>query len=452
MASSKKRPPADLSVTLADFLTRHVPPGQHLVLGLSGGLDSCVLLSLLAAARDRHPFQLQALHVHHGLSPNADAWADFCAGQCEALQVPFQVVRVQVPRDSGLGIEAAARAARYAALAAADADAVVLAHHRDDQAETLLLQLLRGAGVKGLAAMAAASEPASTPGVRPKSLLRPLLETPRAQLLAYAETRHLRWIDDESNLDLAYDRNFVRHAVFPLLERRFPAGCTTLARAAGHLAEAAALLDEVAVADAAGRLAGDRLTLAGMAGWSAPRRNNLLRYWLAGRLGEAPSARSLAELSRQLWLAGDEAQVSVPLAGARVHRYRGQAWLVRERPALTPASLVWQGQPAWEAPAGTLVFEAVTGRGLARSLMEGASLTLRARDGGERFKPDARRPTRTLRHWCQSLGIPAWQRDSLPLLYVGDTLAWVDGIGAACQLKAGAGEPGIEISWQPALA
>jgi len=134
MASSKKRPPADLSVTLADFLTRHVPPGQHLVLGLSGGLDSCVLLSLLAAARDRHPFQLQALHVHHGLSPNADAWADFCAGQCEALRVPFRVARVQVPRDSGLGIEAAARAARYVALAAADADAIVLAHHRDDQA------------------------------------------------------------------------------------------------------------------------------------------------------------------------------------------------------------------------------------------------------------------------------------------------------------------------------
>lgn len=449
MASSKKRPSAELPAKLADFLSRHVTPGQTLTLGLSGGLDSCVLLHLLAGARDTFPFRLQARHVHHGLSPHADAWAAFCADRCAALEVGFEVAQVRVSRDGGRGIEAAARALRYQALLAADGDAVVLAHHRDDQAETLLLQLLRGAGVKGLAGMGAVS--ASSPEQRAGSRvwLRPLLEVPRSQLLAYAQAHGLRWIEDESNLDLAYDRNFLRHRVFPALEQRFPACRATLARSAGHLAEAAELLDEVAAQDAACWVHQGRLKVAGLRAMSEARGKNLLRYWLGSRLPEAPNARRLQEIYRQLLEAGAEAQLRVALDGATVRRYRGEAWL--ELPEVLPgrAILHWQGQAEWRAGGGLLHFKPVTGRGLALRHLEGAPLTVQPRCGGERFQPDCRRPARSLRHCFQESGIPAWQRDSLPLIYLGETLAWVAGLGVACPLQAAPAEPGLEISWQP---
>ena len=452
MASSKKRRPAELPAKLADFLSRHVNPGQRLIVGLSGGLDSSVLLHLLAAARQKHAFTLQALHVNHGLSPNAALWQSFCETFSGELQVPFSAVAVDVPRDSGLGIEAAARDLRYRALLSAGGDAVVLAHHRDDQAETLLLQLLRGAGLKGLAAMGAISEPLAATDGRTVRLLRPLLDVPRAQLLDYAREHGLSWIEDESNLDLAFDRNFLRHAVFPALEQRFPASRTTLARSASHLAEAADLLDEVAAQDAACWIHEGRLKVAGLRAMSGPRAKNLLRYWLASHLPEAPSARRLQEIYRQLLQAGAEAQVRIELAGATLHRYRGEAWLERPKPLPATATLDWQGESAWMVPGGSFGFAQVTGSGLALRHLQPGRLTLPPRYGGERFKPYCQRPTRSLRHWFQEFGIPAWQRDSLPLLYLGETLAWVAGLGVACELQARGDETGLEIVWHPEAA
>src|SRR3989344_6895459 len=194
-----------LKTQLASYLAPIPRPGQKLLLAFSGGLDSRVLLELLAELRSGIGFDLRAMHVHHGLSPNADDWAKFCSDTCAALNVPIEIVRVSVAKDSGLGLEAAARTARYQALLNAGADYVVLAHHQDDQAETLLLQLLRGAGAKGLSGMASRDEE--------RRLLRPLLDNTRAELLAFAKQHHLQWITDESNVDISYDRNYCRHEV-----------------------------------------------------------------------------------------------------------------------------------------------------------------------------------------------------------------------------------------------
>src|SRR5208282_5519945 len=259
MASSRKSPPAEplrassaVDAAIAAAFREHLRPGMRVAVALSGGVDSMVLLDAAAACAARHSLSLSAIHVHHGLSPNAERWAEFCAAQCARRGVPLVTHRLRLERRRGESLEALARTARYARLLDSDVDAVALAHHADDQAETLLLQLLRGAGAHGLSAMAR-----HRPG-RP-ALLRPLLGLPRATLAAYASARALAWIDDESNADLRYARNFLRHEVAPLLAARFPGYPATLVRAARHQAEASELADALAHIDAVGALAGSGL-------------------------------------------------------------------------------------------------------------------------------------------------------------------------------------------------
>src|SRR5256712_5691534 len=241
MESSRNSSPSELPRRVAAALSRTVPQGAHLALGLSGGVDSVALLSILLELAPALRFSLRAVHVNHGISPNAGRWAGFCAELCGKSQVPLQLETVDLSPYRGLGIEGAARQARQEVFARLEADFVVLAQHRDDQAETLLLRLLRGAGLRGLAAM---SSLRSFPGSRAR-LLRPLLEVSRAEIEAYARLRGLEWIEDESNVDTLRQRNFLRHEVFPLIERQFPAVRATVARTAAHLAEARELLDEM---------------------------------------------------------------------------------------------------------------------------------------------------------------------------------------------------------------
>src|SRR5512134_192461 len=291
MASSRKSSRSkaiDLTARVAGQLQPIVRPSDRLLAGLSGGVDSVVLLDVLARVAPRLRLRLSALHVNHQLSPNAGRWESFCRRLCRARGIPFQSVKVGVRR--GDSVEAAARAARHAVFARQDCEYVVLAHHRDDQVETLLLQLLRGAGVKGLAAMPAIrkaesrtqkSDPSVVSRQSSPAILRLLLDVTRAEILAYAKARKLKWIEDESNQDIYFRRNFIRHEVLPVLARRFPAYRATLARAAGHLAKAALLLDELAAADAAGHLADAALSVAALRRLPLARARNLLRYFLA---------------------------------------------------------------------------------------------------------------------------------------------------------------------------
>src|SRR5215470_3673296 len=250
MGSSRKSPPVEVhavDAAVGAALAEYVGPGSRVAVALSGGHDSMVLLDAMAALAPRHDVSLSAIHVHHGLSPNAERWAEFCAAQCALREVPLTLHRVALARGGGRSLEALARAARYELLLAADVDVVALAHHADDQAETLLLQLLRGAGPHGLAAM-----PSWREG-RP-ALLRPLLALPRATLAACAAARGLAWIEDESNEDCRYARNALRRNIAPSLAKQFAGYPATLLRAARHQADAAALLEELAEIDAAGAI------------------------------------------------------------------------------------------------------------------------------------------------------------------------------------------------------
>ena len=320
MAASRKKPPADLPGRVGDFLAARLAPDDRLCVGLSGGCDSVVLLHLLS--RLGFAGRLSAIHVHHGLSPNADHWAGFCADYCHDLGVPLNIQHVAVDRKIGLGLEAAARQARYAAFAECTADCLLLAQHRGDQAETVLFNLLRGTGVTGAAAMPAER---SFGALR---LLRPLLDVSRGEIEAYAAANHLAWVDDESNTDLALTRNYLRHEALTALMQRFPAAEISLAQAAANFSEAAGLLDELAELDWCLAGDGDTARLSVLRELSLPRLKNLLRYRLRQLGWRVPVATRLDEFARQLQTAGPDRHPELVLPEGKMHSARGRLrWL-----------------------------------------------------------------------------------------------------------------------------
>ncbi len=395
------------------------PPRAYL-LAYSGGLDSTVLLHLLAQAGA----PLRAVYVDHGLQPDSAAWGAHCRALCQRLEVVFTLHRVQAHPAPGESPEAAARRARYQALAdilAAD-EALLTAHHQDDQAETVLLQLLRGAGPRGLAAM---------PAARPLGRgwhLRPLLAYPRADLLAYAQAHELHWVDDPSNACLDYDRNFLRHQLMPVLRQRWPAAGRTLGRAARACAEASELMAELAAQDLAAAGAGtDRLPLAGVRGLSLARRRNALFHWLRQRGARAPSAAQMAQIEAMLAAAGDAAP-RLDWDGWSLRRYRDALYLLPAG-ACRPLSLAldWDGRVPLDLPGlGRLVMKPARGRGLRRECVAGG-LRVTFRQGGERCRPVGMRHSRPLKKLLQEAGVPPWQRQRIPLLFIDGQLAAVVG-------------------------
>jgi tRNA(Ile)-lysidine synthase len=422
----------------------------RIAVALSGGRDSMALLDALATLAPELGIALSAVHVHHGLSANADAWAAFCADEGARRGVPVDVHRVRVDRISGASPEAAARAARYTALAATDADAIALAHHADDQAETLLLQLLRGAGPHGLAAMPVLRSPGEGP-----PLLRPFLALPRAALDTYVAARGLAWVDDESNAFTSVRRNFLRHEVAPRLAAAFPGYPATLSRAASHQAEAALLLDDLARLDARAAIVDtaaegpvlDRGALIALAGSAPHRARNLLRWFLRRHALAAPPATRLAAMLDQLVHAAPDARVRLAHAGAEIGLHRGR--IVVHAPAVAPFAVAWHGEPLLALPHGTLEFAPCVGTALARAALACAPVTIRRRAGGERIRLAGDRPRRALKRILQDAGMPPWQRQGLPLVFCGDALAAVPGIGVDAAFRAAPGAPGFEVRWQP---
>jgi len=425
---------------VAHFLHRH-PPGARLSVGYSGGLDSTVLLHLFADLRGefdfRLGFQLSAVHVHHGLSPQADAWAEHCRQQCARLEVPLRVERVAV-NPNGQGLEAAAREARYRVFAGLDADALALAHQRDDQAETLLLQLLRGAGMKGLAAMP------EERALGPIKLLRPLLDVPRSEIEAYARAQGLSWVDDASNADTALRRNAARHHLLPVLEDLFPGVAITLAQAAAQFAESASLLDALARLDGAAAITAEGLQVAHLAELDAARARNLLRHYL--ELHGLPIRRErLHEALAQMLEARADGLPVIDFGAASLRRFQGRVVLVKNSPQQDVVTWHWRGEAELDlGAAGKLCFTAAAGQGV--RLPDRATVMLRA--GGEKLRTDARRPARTLKNLLREAGLPPWLRERLPLIYVEDRLAWAAVIGADAVFQAGLDESGWLISWR----
>jgi len=379
------------------------PPNASIAVALSGGVDSVVLLHWL---KENTKVRLRAVHVHHGLSPNADAWAKFCVALCRRWKVPLSVFRVSVKRKDK-GLEAAAREARYRVFANLHCPMICLAHHQDDQAETVLMNLLRGAGVRGARGMAPETR------YRGKTLLRPLLGVQRQSILDYARRHRLAWVEDESNADELLTRNFVRRKLGPLIEERFPGWKAALARAARHFSKKESGQEE------------------------------LLRSYLRSKGLKAPSEKKLVEMLKQLGAGG--ARTLLEHDGARIRVYRKRISVeLRKDDSFPP--IAWRGEARLSLPGGELRFKRVRGRGFDAVTLP---LLVRQRSGGERLQPDARRPRRTLKNLFQEAGVPPWERDRLPLLFDGAALVWVPGLGVEARFQAGATRTGWLPEWRP---
>ncbi len=416
--------------------------------GLSGGLDSCLLLSLLAEMRadaGRPLPGLAAIHVDHQLHPDSAQWAQHCAVLCETLSVPLEIRRVDV-EPAGEGLEAGARRARYQvfeSLLGAD-DVLLLAHHLDDQVETFFLRLMRGAGTRGLAGMPAHR------ALQSARLLRPLLPYSRAELENCAAQRPLQWIEDPSNANVDLDRNFLRQRLLPVLGERWPGYRDAIAASMASLADAElalAALDDAQLAPARDRAFGAaRLALDSLPLESRLTLGRLLRRWLEQENAALPPRNRLLEFCRQLQSAAEDSLPELDLGDRVLRRYRQHLYLVptpSELPAeqsLSPDGVL--AQPGW----GRLMLVPAES-GLA--LPAGGAWQLRWRSGGERCRPLGRDHSQALKQLLQERAVPPWVRERLPLLYDGEELAAVANLWVCEGHQAQAPAPAYQVVWEP---
>jgi tRNA(Ile)-lysidine synthase len=412
---------SSLSASLS--LPAAVAADTRLWVALSGGLDSTALLHALAQ-RWQGQREIHAVHVHHGLQADADTWAAHCTALCADLDVSLDIIRVEVNRDGGQGLEAAARRARHAAFAEVlhPGDVLIAAHHQDDQAETFLLRALRASGPEGLASM------------RPWRrfargwLWRPWLALPRSAIASYAQAQRLAWIEDGSNADTALDRNFLRHQILPLLQTRWPQAAAALARSAMLSGQADGLLaaqDEQALLQV--RTDDPRaLSVEGLRALAPALRARVVRRWI-GQCDLPPfPARGIAQLASDLLTARDDGLAQFDWDGAHLRRWRGKLHAHLATPALpVDWGAPWDGRQALMLPDG------------GRLELHGAPhfaapVQVTARRGGERIRLPGRAHSHALKHVLQEAGLPPWERARLPLLRApdGDVLAAGDRIHA----------------------
>jgi len=423
-----------------------IPSSQTVYIAYSGGLDSHVLLHCLAQLWQHSKKQLYAVHINHGLSPHADSWAAHCRKTCESLNIPIEIITVNAKASPGESPEAAARDARYAALAEfiTPGSCLFTAHHRDDQAETLLLQLFRGAGVNGLASMPMCRSFGAA------MLCRPLLAFSRAELLEYAQSQQWQWCDDDSNTDLTFDRNLLRHELLPAIEKNWQGLKKNLARTAENLSEAKQCLEALAESDYASvKAPGSTLNIPKLLRLSVARQNNLLRYWLRDLKLPIPSQTKLHHIRSNILHARQDASPLVHWQGAEVRRYRQSLFAMPPLlPIDTAMSFTWDLQNPLLLPGdlGRLTAEQVLGKGL--DLKGHKAITIRFRQGGERIELAGREGTHSLKKLFQEWGIPPWQRDRIPLLYADNELIAVPDRAIKAGHLAESGQIGVDIGFE----
>jgi len=456
--------PATLAQAL-DALREQFSP-RKIAIALSGGLDSMALLHLAHEWTREHGVELVAFHIHHGLSPNADEWLAHCERRCAALGIGFAQRRLSVPKSKS-GVEAAARKLRYAALGELCREhgvrLMLTAHHLDDQAETVLLQLLRGSGPAGLSGMDAVNAAPGLLGSPGLVMARPLLTHTREELESYARAQGIAWVDDESNDDTRYARNALRHQVMPALAAAFPGFQQRFARSAAHARSAQRLLTELAEQDLAACLDGEAIDLGKLRVMSMDRIYNLLRHWFATRGLAMPSTAWLAEMVAQLLEARHDAQLLVTHPECHIRRHRECLYITPKLADLAGMrnpddegviekfgqTFRWHGEARLAFPAygGVLCFEPA-GQGFDAGWLRARELEIDFRKGGERLKLAPNRPTRSLKALYQAADVPAWERVRLPIVSTGHELLFAAGVGMDCRhFATGPTEP-IALRWE----
>lgn len=450
----------DFQTALLSIIDNQVPLARQngIAVAFSGGLDSSVLLHLLVKFGAQNNVAIHAFHVNHGLSINAMDWQLFCKSTAEQYGVLFQAKQIIIDTQSGEGIEASARSQRYFALGRLATDAgvplLLTAHHQDDQAETLLLQLLRGAGSAGLSGMSDFNFAPDLLGSSSIVIARPLLTQSKATLHSYAQKLGIRFVEDESNTDIKYARNALRSQLMPVLASIAPGYAERLSRSAKHNQSALRLLQDLAEIDMQTCYVSNALQVAPMRKLSVERIDNLLRYWIAGLNIRMPSAARLAEIRHQIFSARDDAKISVHHEQVIFHRYQGKifaetvALFQPDRPD-QPKKFIWQGESFIKFPefGGILYFDPAN-EGVEANWLRAQPLLLRRRLGGEKMRLGKNRPSREMKKHFQNFKIPFWMRDQLPYVLVDDNILFAAGVGVNGAFYAENGEKLIQLRWQ----
>jgi tRNA(Ile)-lysidine synthase len=435
--------PSELQRVVRERLPRGA--SGALCVAFSGGLDSTVLLHAAARMCREHGGRVRAVHVDHGLHADSARWEEHCRSSAAQLAVEYASIRVSV-QAADEGVEAGARQARYDALRAvlAPGETLLTAHHADDQLETVLLALMRGAGARGLSAMAPLR------GFGAGWHMRPLLQFTRDELLSWARAERLSWLEDPANASLRFDRNYLRSAIVPALRQRWPAAALSAARSAGHLGEAVTLLDQVAAADLSVAAVGRGVCVERLWQLDPSRRRNALRYWVRTCGARAPSTRKLAALELDVSVAREDRVPCIAWDDFAVRRYRGVLYCDRWHTAPPSAtSLAWNASQPLALPGnlGHLRAQIESSGGLAAAACE-RGLRVGFRAGSATIRPIGDTHHRSLKKLFQSAGILPWWRAHIPLLFVGADLAAVGDLWVAAEFAARAGEPGVRIVWE----
>lgn len=405
-------------------------------LAYSGGVDSQVLLHLLHQIQQQPElhgslqFNLSAVYIDHQLQAESSAWSEHCAQQCAALNIPFQSIAVDARAKTGESPEAAARAARYGALKNVIQPGMCLltAQHQDDQVETVLIQLLRGAGAAGLSAMPECNE------FGKGWHARPLLNVSQRAIHAYAEQHQLKWVEDPSNQLPHYDRNFLRQGIMPKLKQRWPSVNKTLGRFARQQAENNALLEELALTDLATLQQTDgSIQLAALRQLSSARARNALRYWIKTHQASMPSSALLEQLLQQIQADSHDNHLCISWGDNEVRRFRDALYLQKQSQHDAQQVIAWDGEQRLELPSLDKTLEFIHTQTTAdityllKAEILDMLLTIRFRQGGERIQPAGRQGHRELKKLFQEASVAEWQRSRIPLLYAGDQLVAVAG-------------------------
>ena len=415
----------------------------EILLGFSGGLDSCVLLHLLANMQTQLDFKLKAIHVHHGISPYADDWLNFCKQKCKLLDIEFDAVKVKINKKGSLGIEGEARELRYEAIKKKQKDIVALGHHQNDQAETLMLQLLRGSGLKGLAGMPEFD--------KKRKFWRPMLNIKKELLEKYASENGIKYIKDESNEDINFDRNFIRKKVLPLIESRYPASIETISRSASNISEGYHLNKLLALDDSKNVMSddGSYLLISDLNKLPNLRAINLIRWWLSFNGLLMPSKKNVEELFRQVKLIKKDTSLNLKISNDRsIRAFGNKLFIVSMKNNLPSYRFKWAGQDEIELPnKSKLHFVKTKKGGLSLSKLGVNTLDIKGRTGGEKLKPLPDQPSRSLKYLFQKADIPHWERDQFPLVYANEKLVAVPNLGVQFEYQSKIGEVGYQIKW-----
>lgn len=426
-----------------------------LAVAYSGGLDSSVLLTLAHAYCCQHQIPLYAFHVHHGLSPNADDWLTHCEARCDELGIAFHAIRVNVDLTSGLGLEAGARKERYAALGQLcithGVSHLMTAHHQDDQAETILMQMLRGSGLAGLSGMDLSNVAPGLLGDPALLIVRPLLEASREELEQFQRLHALAFVEDESNADVRYRRNALRHRVMPVLEEIYPGFAARMSRGARHVSAARDLIEEMAALDLIQCTEEGQLLVPRLVALGESRAAHVFRHWLSQQGVRLPSTARLQEMFKQLFYAKTDARIEIHCGEHVLHRYRAAVYLQQVEGSLSgldEVSFTWKGESCLAFPAygGVLCFKTAE-QGLTPEWLSQQSLALHLRRGGERMKLAIDRPTRDMKSHFQSLKIPFWVRSELPFVSAGADLVYAAQVGMNAKFFDQSSTEKISLHW-----